>query len=192
MALTGLNEYLHKNYDLSIFDTAFQSQAVYTFHLHQHRVISARVKDIQKYDVVLDVENQVPETMPKLHIKYLFEKEITEAVGRMISVDADIRKKALETIRPPAQRHHIKNKTLYPLMKERTVLFFTLLEGELIRGIVAGFSKYELMVHLKGGKPVTILRHAVYDVRDKKGRSYLKQIQQKARDWKKSTYYVNH
>lgn len=191
MELSGLSDYLRENYDRSIFDTAFATQTVYTFHLHTHRAISARVKTVQKYDVIMDSIDNAAETMPKLNIKYGYETALSEAVKQKITVNPAVRKKQLPVILPPAQRHHIKNKSLYPLMMDRTVLFFTLLEGEMIRGIVAGFSKYEITVHIKGGIPVTILRHAVYDVRDKKDRCYLKQFQQQTRDWKKSGYYVN-
>ncbi len=190
MALSGLSDYLYENYDRSIFDTAFQTQAVYTFHLHPQRVISARVKAVQRYDVIMEIVGNTVETIPKLNIKYGYEEDLSSAVEQKITVDPKVRKKQLSAIPAPAQRHHIKNKSLYPLMMDRTVLFFTLLEGEIIRGIVAGFSKYDITLHIKGGIPVTILRHAVYDVRDKKDRCYLKQFQQQARDWKNSAYYA--
>lgn len=190
MALAGLNDYLKENYTQSVFDAAFASQAAYLFHLHHHRIFSARVQDIQKYDITLDIEKQGSETLPKLDIKYICEKESAEAVCKMMKTDTDIAERRLEAILSPAQRHHIKNKTLYPLMKDRTVLFVSLLEGEVFKGIVAGFSKYEITFHLKGGTPVTIMRHAIYDVLDKKGRCYLKRIQQQTRDWKNSAHYV--
>jgi hypothetical protein len=85
-----------------------------------------------------------------------------------------VQRQGLEPIVSPKERHHIKNKTLFPLMQDREVLFFTLLEGEIIRGLVAAFSRYDLTVSLKGGIPVTVLRHSILDVRDKKGRCYLK------------------
>jgi hypothetical protein len=75
-------------------------------------------------------------------------------------------------------------------MKEREVLFFTLLDGKIIRGVVTDFSRYDTTVNLKGGLPVTILRHAIYDVRNKKGRSFLKSFQEKHRDWEKSSLFV--
>ena len=66
-------------------------------------------------------------------------------------------------------------------MNERQVLFFTLLEGEIIRGIAADFSRYDITVHLKGGIPVILLRHSVYDLRDKAGRCYLKSAVQQGK-----------
>ena len=84
-----------------------------------------------------------------------------------------------------------KNKTLFPLLKEREVLFFTLLEGEVIKGILGGFTRYDITVHLKGGTPVYLLRHSVYDLRDKKGRCFLKSFQESRRDWEKSEWFVS-
>ena len=76
-------------------------------------------------------------------------------------------------------------------MHEKKVVFFTLLEGEIIRGIIADFSRYDITVNLKGGIPVTILRPAVYDIRDKEGRCFLKSLQETKRDWEKSGLYVS-
>ncbi|MBW2103558.1 MAG: hypothetical protein JRH05_13000, partial [Deltaproteobacteria bacterium] len=95
----------------------------------------------------------------------------------------------LEPILSPKLRNHIKNKSLYPLMMEREVVFFTLLEGEIIRGVISGFTRYEIQVHMKGGVPVTLLRHAVLDLRNKKGRCFLKSFQEDRRDWEKSTLW---
>jgi sRNA-binding regulator protein Hfq len=59
-------------------------------------------------------------------------------------------------------------------MEQRQVLFFTLLEGEVLRGAISGFSRYEITLSMKGELPLTILQHAVYDLRDKNGRGYIK------------------
>jgi hypothetical protein len=72
----------------------------------------------------------------------------------------------------------------------REVVFFTLLEGEIIRGIISAFNRYDITVLLKGGTPLTILRHSIYDLRNKKGRCLLKSIQEKHRDWEKSDLFV--
>jgi hypothetical protein len=76
-------------------------------------------------------------------------------------------------------------------MQERQVVFCTLLEGELIRGLVAEFSRYDMTIHVKGGLPIVIMRHSVYDLRDKKGRCLLKSFQDKHKDWEKSALFVS-
>ena len=76
-------------------------------------------------------------------------------------------------------------------MKDKEVVFFTLLEGEIIRGLITGFSRYEITMSLKNGNPVTILRHSIYDLRNKKGRCFLKKFQEEHRDWEKSPLFVS-
>ena len=75
-------------------------------------------------------------------------------------------------------------------MKDREVVYFTLLEGEIVRGIIGGFSRYDVTLHVKGGLPVVLLRHSIYDLRNKRGRCYLKSFQDAHRDWKKSRYFL--
>ncbi len=55
--------------------------------------------------------------------------------------------------------------------------------------MIGSFSRYEIVLNMKGGLPVTILRHGVLDVRNKKGRCFLKSVQEKSRDWRKSELY---
>ena len=81
-------------------------------------------------------------------------------------------------------RFFVKNKSLYPLMKDRQVMFFTLVDGSLIRGLIDGFSRYEIRMSLKGGVPLTLLRYAVNDLRDKAGNCYLKSVDQEKQSWK--------
>ncbi len=91
----------------------------------------------------------------------------------------------------PAERYIVKNKTLFPLMKEREVVFCTLMEGEVIRGLVADFSRYDLTMHAKGGLLIVILRHSIYDLRNKQGRCMLRSFQDKHKDWQKSALFVD-
>jgi len=46
-------------------------------------------------------------------------------------------------------------------------------------------------VSLKGEIPVTILRHSIYDLKNKKGRCFLKSFQEEHRDWEKSRLFVS-
>ena len=189
--LSGLQEYLDVNYNTSIFDQALASKEPWELHLHGHRIIKARLIENLKYDVKGQIEGGGDELLAKTDIKILYPENLSESVGPLLKTDEKIRDLSLEPIIPPHKRHHIKNKSLFPLMKDRRLLFFTLLEGEIVRGIVAGFNRYEITANLKGGVPVTILRHAVYDLRDKRKRCFLKSFQEKHRDWEKSPLFVS-
>ncbi|MCF8119485.1 MAG: hypothetical protein K9L83_04680 [Deltaproteobacteria bacterium] len=189
--LKGLQEYLDANYHLSIFDTALESRQLWEFHLHPHRMVQARIEENQVYDLVLAGDGVDRAPMPKTDVKLLYPAEQADATRPLIQTDKKVKALQLEPIIPPRKRHHIKNKTLFPLLKEREVLFFTLLEGEVIKGILGGFTRYDITVHLKGGTPVYLLRHSVYDLRDKKGRCFLKSFQESRRDWEKSEWFVS-
>ena len=69
------------------------------------------------------------------------------------------------------------------------MVFFTLLEGEILRGLITAFSRYDINLNLKGGLPLVILRHSVHELRNKKGRSFLKRFQAQSKDWQKSDLF---
>lgn len=188
--LRGFNEYLDAHYNESLFDQAVGDGNAWETHIHGHRVVEVRVLENLTYDVRVDVENSGVEILPKIHIKFLYSSEIADAVKPLIRENKAVKSLAVGPHFSPRYRNHVKNKTLYPLMEERDVLFFTLLEGEVVKGIVGGFNRYEITLHMKGALPVTILRHSIYDIRDKKGRCYLKSHQEKRQDWQKSRLYV--
>jgi len=189
--LLGLQEYLDENYDLSVFDAVFETKEQWGFHLSNHRIVRATIKENLTYDVKLDIEGEGKELLPKTDVKLVCRQELADAVKPLLKTDKKVQELGLEPIIPPSKRHHIKNKSLFPLMKERQALFFTLLEGEIVKGIIAGFSRYEISANLKGGIPVTILRHSIYDLRNKKGRCFLKSVQEKRRDWEKTDLFVS-
>jgi len=192
--LLGLQEYLDESYNTSVFDQAFESQEPLEFHLHNHRIIKAKVQENLRYDLRLSAEETGEEAFPKTDVKLLYPADQSDSVRPLLKTDNKVRDLGLEPIISPRMRHHIKNKSnksLFPLIKERSVLFFTLIEGEIVKGLVTGFTRYEITVSLKGGTPVYILRHSVYDLRDKKGRCFLKSFQETRRDWEKSDLFVS-
>jgi len=192
--LLGLQEYLEDNYHTSVFDQAFESKETYEFHLHGHRIVKATVIENLRYDLSLHTAEITPfgvTHLPKTDVKLVYPSALSDAVRPLLKVDRKVRDLQLEPIIPARKRHHIKNKSLFPLVKERQVVFFTLMEGEVVKGLITGFTRYEITVNLKGGIPVFILRHAAYDLRDKKGRCFLKSFQETHRDWGKSDLFVS-
>jgi hypothetical protein len=189
--LVGLDEYLKENYDVSVFDKALASGKPWEFHLHGHLAVKAKVVENRIWDMTLDIEGKGKEELQKIQVKYLCPAEVSESLKPLIKMDKKIETLGLEPILSPRKRDFIKNKSLFPLMKEKEVLFFTLLEGEIIRGIISDFSRYDVTVNLKGGVPLTILRHSVYTLKNRKGRSFLKSFQETHRDWEKSPLFVS-
>ena len=190
MYLAGFKDYLDEKYQNSAFDEAYNSNSLWTFHLHEHRVLCGKVTQNLTYDIEFTDESSAAQLIPKTQIKMLYPAGSDQMVQKKFKSDPKVKKLALQPIVSARPRHHIKNKTLYVLMKERQVVFFTLLEGEVIRGLIADFARYDITVNLKGGVPITVLRHSIYDLRDKKGRCFLKEVQDVKKDWKKSEFYI--
>ena len=188
--LLGLKEYLDKKYNTSVFDQAVASGKPWELYLHDRRTITATVLENRKWDITVQIAGQAKEELQKIQVKFLYPADLNEFVKPLIRIDRKVEALGLEAILAPGKRCFVKNKSLFPLMKEKDVLFFTLLEGEIIRGIIADFSRFEITVNLKGARPVTILRHAIYNLRNKEGRSFLKSFQEELRDWEKSPLYI--
>jgi len=189
--LKGLDEYLDKYYGNSIFDQALSSSQLLEMHIHSNRIIKAEITENLKFDLKIKVDGKPDQVLPKVNINLLYPAELSDSVTPLLKTDQKVKDLSLEPILAPQYRYHIKNKTLFPLMKGRNVVFFTLLGGERIRGIIAGFNRYEISVNLKSGIPVTVLRHSIYDAHDKKGRCFLKSAQEKYKDWEKSDLFIS-
>jgi sRNA-binding regulator protein Hfq len=172
---TKLQEYLDAHYAESVFGDLKASGADATLYLHNHLIRSGRIKEDKKFDIIFfSDDGKEEEEIQKVIIKCLCPSDIHETVKSLFKVSNEVRAKGIDPIFSPGPRYHIKNKTLFPLMEQKQVLLFTLLEGEVLRGIVSGFTRYEITLSMKGGLFMTIFRHAIYDLRDKKGRCYLK------------------
>jgi hypothetical protein len=190
-SLLGYKEYLDVAYRRSVFEQALASQQPWELHLHGQRVIRARVVENSTYELKLAITDQGEEVLPKIQVKLLYLAERSAAVRPLLKGDKKIQALGLSPLITWKERHFVKNKTLFPFMKESQVVFFTLLEGEIIRGLIVEFSQYDITVNLKGGVPVVLLRHSIYDMRNKEGRCLLKAFQDEHRDWEKSPLFVS-
>ena len=187
--LQGFSDYKKEHYESSAFTTLETSGEESLFLRHGGTRLTGTLMRQSIYDLYLDTALGEM-VVPKVEVKCHTSASTSETVAPLIKIDKKVAALALDTIHAPAHRYFIKNKTLYPLTQERQVMFLTLLEGEIIKGLVEDFSRYDVTMRLKGGIRLTVLRHAIYDMRDKRGRCYLKWFQNKAKDWKRSKLYT--
>jgi len=177
--LAGLEDYLKAHQKDSVFEREAGKDSSWCLFLHGDQRIRGKIRKDHTYEVDLETAEGGVEQIHKVNVKMLCEAvQEDEVLGRLGTNEA--LKGAPEGPHfGPRYRHHIKNKTLFPLMNRKEVLFFSTLEGEVLRGIVTGFSRFEIRLSMKGGVSVFLLRHAVFDVRDKKGRSFSKEAVEK-------------
>ena len=147
------------------------------------RQLLGKIQKNDKYEVDFINKNSKLERIHKVKINFLCRLEKKDEVLKQIKKDKTVAQKPEGPHFSPRFRHHIKNKSLYPLMNRKEVLFFTMIEGEVLRGIITGFSRYEIDLNMKKGIPVVLMRHSIVDIRDKKGRSYLKKAVEKTKKY---------
>jgi len=172
--LKGLEAYLEEHKQDSIFDRENGSESAWCLFLHGGKEAAGRIKDNETYEFNLVSKEGSLEKTHKVHVHYLCPESMRDQAMEQRKKDDAVAGKSEGPHFVPRFRHHIKNKSLFPLMNRREVLFFTLLGGDVLRGIITGFSRHEINFSMKGGVPVVIMRHAVFDVKDKKDRSFLK------------------
>lgn len=190
-SLNGFREYLADNDHRSLLEEARLTGRELVFHLHGHRVVRAGIAANDNYELTLSTLEGQDVALHKTDLKFFYDLEFADRVPSLLKSDSKVRSLGLEPMVSTRGRHFVKNKSLYPLMLDREVLFLTLLEGEVLRGVLDGFNRYELKIRLKGGLPVTVMRHAIYELKNKKGQSFLKSVQQSRKDWKQSWLYVS-
>ncbi len=182
--LEGLRDYLASHQKDSIFAKEAGRDTSWCLFLHGDERKKGRIQSDQTYEIDLLTPQGVVEKIHKVKVKLLCEASQEEEVRERLRQDEALKAAPQGPHFGPRYRHHIKNKTLYPLMNRKEVLFFTTLEGEVLRGVLTGFSRYEIYLSMKGGIPVVLLRHAVFEVRDKKGQSYLKEaVEKRGKYW---------
>jgi sRNA-binding regulator protein Hfq len=177
--LAGLPDYLAGHQLESVFGREAGRDTSWCLFLHGDERKKGKIKNDEKYEIDFLTEQDVIERIHKVNVKFLCEASVEEEVLRRLRTNEAMKQAPEGPHFGPRYRHHIKNKTLYPLMNRKEVLFFTTLEGEVLRGVITGFSRFEIGLSMKGGVSVVLLRHALWDVRDKKERSYSKESVEK-------------
>lgn len=167
----ALLDYRKAHEEESELDRAFAERSLLRLGIYGHEIVEGVIEKMEPYDIVFVDAGGRRRGMPKTSIKFFSSAEIeAKQLERLIKEDRKVRSWGLGPIIPKGARNHIKNKTLFPLMRNREVVFFTTLEGDVIRGIIEAFSRYEIRVRMKGGVPIVLMRHAIYDARDKTGK----------------------
>ena len=177
--LQGLKAYLESRQADSVFEREKGSETAWCLFLHGGREVAGRIQQNEPFEIQFLAREGTQEKIHKVQVNFLCAEADRQELAKQLKRDEAAAGKKEGPHFLPRFRNHVKNKTLFPLMNRREVLFFTLLNGEVLRGVISGFSRYEINLSLKRGTPLVILRHAVADVRDKKDRSYLKKVVEK-------------
>lgn len=188
--LRGFNEYLKKYYNHDLFQKYKMGKEILTFHIAGHQKLVRKIKKNLVFDLDLIDDNGEVQRIPKLNVKYFYPAQFDEKIRPLIDINSEIASQQLAHVKSPHHRRHVKNKTLYPLMMEREAVVITTYEGDVIRGFVDDFTRYEIIVKFRDDLHLIVMRHAIHLFQTFKGRDLLKTFQETAKDWQKSSLWV--
>ena len=100
----------------------------------------------------------------KLDIKYCYKQAHEPKILPYIEVDESVKALNLGPEMDPSKRYQIDDKVLFQCYKERRPIILTLRGGEVIKGVIDWFSKYEIKIELPSKKSVICFRHAAYSL----------------------------
>ena len=187
--LLGFKETISKIKGKSAFDTILASKQKWCFYLVDGKIITGILEKVEPYEVFINTDDGLLE-LKKLVIEFVFPMALREKITPLISVDEEIAEQKIEPTEDRKIRHHIKNRTLYPLIIEHDNITVTFYSGKKLTGQLVSFTTYEILLTLGPKLPVVILRHAVFSAFSSNGMNMLKEVQQQEKMWQKSRLWV--
>ncbi len=122
--------------------------------------VRGSVVRVEPYTLVLLVDGEEQEHH-KLTVKYGYDPADWKKVRKVFRSDKALTKSPKEPEARPQDRYSCSDRRLFGYLDAETEVQVTLLEGEVLRGRVVWFSRYEFALEVKGGATITLFRHAL-------------------------------
>ncbi|MCB9682941.1 MAG: hypothetical protein H6733_15860 [Alphaproteobacteria bacterium] len=153
------------NLDKSVLEDARASGKPMVFCLFGQRKIEATVTACTPYNVELTpVGGEPAEELHKLAFKYAYAPDDWKKVKKAVRKHKDLSAAPREPATRPQDRYTCSDKRLFHFLDSKATVDATLLEGEILHGEIAWFSRFEFGMSLKGGGATTVFRHALHRI----------------------------
>jgi sRNA-binding regulator protein Hfq len=105
------------------------------------------------------------EEFHKLQAKYAHASSDWKRVRKAFRVDKAVKALGKQPAKRPQERYSCSDKRLFSYCDRGHGVTATLTDGDMVRGVVLWFSRYEFGLEVKGGVEITVFRHALHDIR---------------------------
>ena len=159
--------HIDENHSRSILDAALADGKPRIFGLHGHRLVRARLTQLDSYEITLEAEEgDAPAgplgTMHKLQLKFAVDSQDLEWVRGIVQRRSDVQVR--EPIERPQDRYRCANKRLFSWFDAKTPIELTTLEGDVVTGPLNWIGRWELGVAAVDEKELIIFRHALANI----------------------------
>jgi sRNA-binding regulator protein Hfq len=131
--------------------------------VHGRGQVRGTPRAVHAYGVDLEHDGEVDE-IHKLLIQYAYDPADWKKVKKAIRTDKSVAAQQLEPVRLPQHRYGCSDKRLFNYVDTGVDVTVCLLEGQLLKGNVTWFSRYEFALRVRTGVEVGVFRHALQRV----------------------------
>jgi sRNA-binding regulator protein Hfq len=164
LAARRLDDHRTQFRNRSVLDEAQATGTPVTLLVHGQRRLTGKVLLVDNYMLRLELEEGGTEDLHKLQVKVAFAPDAYKKVRKTLKFDKTLEKAPIPPVAKPQDRYTCSDKRLFRYMDEAVEVTATTLEGEMFKGHVQWFSRYEFGMKLKGDTDVTLFRHALHDL----------------------------
>ena len=132
--------------------------------LHDGTTLKGSVSEVEAYQITFAPNNGEPTPVHKLKLLYSYPPSAWKAVKKGIRID---KKQGRGTEGPavrPQDRYSCSDRRLFGYLDRGVELSVVLLSGEILRGQLTWFGRYEFGFKLRTDVELTVFRHALKDL----------------------------
>ena len=120
------------------------------------------VGDVTMYSVMLQPPKGEAEEVHKLQLKYGYVPAAWKKIRKLVK---NVKKSDENTpAERPQDRYTCSDKRLFGYVDKERLVVTTLIDGDVLKGVVTWFSRYEYGLRMKGDVEVTVFRHALQEL----------------------------
>ena len=143
--------------------SALVPEARLTLALHDGRALKGRVVGVEPYQVVFQPDGGEVETLHKLKLLYTYAPDDWKGVKKGVKSEKRASDSAEPAVRPQ-DRYSCSDRRLFGYLDRQIEVQVSLLDGEVLRGHLTWFGRYEFGLKLRTDAEVTVFRHALRDI----------------------------
>ncbi len=131
--------------------------------LHHGRTLKGQVVSVEPYTFQFDTGNGTQE-IHKLQVVYGYPPAEWKKVKKAVKVDKNAASDADAPAVRPQDRYSCSDKRLFGYLDREVEIAVTLIDGQILRGTVRWFGRYEFGLAVRTGVELVVFRHALRDL----------------------------
>lgn len=162
LARRRMQEHREEHRDRSILVEAAEGSVPLALALTEGQRAQGLVQNVDRYAFEFLPEGfDEPIELHKLQVKYAYRPTDWKQVRKALAFDKKLERRPRSPESRPQDRYSLSDKRLFQAMDSGVEVEATLVEGEIIRGTVRWFGRWEFAIEPKGGGEIVVFRHAL-------------------------------